>query len=367
MAETQYEFERFSNREGFNRSLSHFQSVSSLLEDFEDEFNLADILNSLIGEKELEQDQIHPILSAILIDKYAYRSSTHNLQSTIEDFDHVKTECPTWNGVDIVVAYQHPDLGVTLINPKNPDHWDIVQSIRKNELITIYAGGFSDSVSESVATKAIDTIILFLEGKKIKTPAAITNGEFEYEPYDEIEEEEESDDSGSLDRDRPKRRREPIRASASSSDKGDEGDDEEYEEEDEEDEESSTSPAAQPSGKPQEPAATGNRRMTPMYSVPVTNELFHNGNVEAWKKIIQSYQLKYPGTDVLVFYEGERIHDINTLFKWGKVKHGSTILFAIVGEEIKDAAKLQRYFRQGASSQFEAFLQVPVNTVLKLL
>ena len=103
-----------------------------------------------------------------------------------------------------------------------------------------------------------------------------------------------------------------------------------------------------------------------MYSAPVTNELFHNGNVEAWKKIIQSYETKNPGCEVLVFYEGERIHDINTLFKWGKVKHGSTILFAIVGTEIKDVAKLQRYLKQGASPQFEAFLKFPVNTVLKL-
>ena len=106
--------------------------------------------------------------------------------------------------------------------------------------------------------------------------------------------------------------------------------------------------------------------MTPQYSVPVTNELFHNGNVEAWKKIIQSYQVKNPGCDVFVFYEGERIHDINTLFKWGKVKHGSAILFAVVGTEIGDVAKLQRYLRQGASPQFEAFLRFPVNTVLKL-
>ena len=30
--------------------------------------------------------------------------------------------------------------------------------------------------------------------------------------------------------------------------------------------------------------------MTPLYGVVVTNELFHNGNVEAWKKIIESYE-----------------------------------------------------------------------------
>ena len=103
-----------------------------------------------------------------------------------------------------------------------------------------------------------------------------------------------------------------------------------------------------------------------MYSIPVSNELFHNGNVEAWKKIIQSYNAKYPGLEVFIFYEGERIHDINTLFKWGKVKHGSMIMIAVAGEDIKDVAKLQRYLRQGASPAFEAFLKFPVNTVLNL-
>ncbi len=106
--------------------------------------------------------------------------------------------------------------------------------------------------------------------------------------------------------------------------------------------------------------------MTPMYSIPVTNELFHNGNVEAWKRVIQSYNHKYPGTEVFVFYEGERIHDINTLFKWGKVKHGSAIMIAVAGNTIQDVAKLQRYLRQGASPAFEAFLRFPVNTVLNL-
>ncbi len=104
------------------------------------------------------------------------------------------------------------------------------------------------------------------------------------------------------------------------------------------------------------PAAAG-RRMTPMYSIPVTNELFHNGNVEAWKKIIQSYTTKYPGLEVYVFYEGERIHDINTLFKWGKVKHGSAILIAVAGADIRDVAKLQRYLKQGASQHVRGLPQ----------
>jgi hypothetical protein len=363
MAESQYEFERFYNREGFNRSLNHFQAVSSLLADFEDGYNLADILNTLLGDKDIQQDQINPILYALLVEKYGYRCDTYNMSSFIEDFTHIKQQCSTWNGIDVVVAYQHPDMGITLINPKNPDHWDIVQSLRKNELITIFAGGFSDEVLPKVAASAIDTIIRFLEGKKTKSPATLQKGDYEFLSFAEDDQDEDAADehengmsfrASGTERSRPKAKREPARASASSGRP-------DGEEKDEDTNESGIPAAPAPVSPP-----SGSRRMTPMYSVPVSNELFHNGNVEAWKKIIQSYQLKYPGTDVLVFYEGERIHDINTLFKWGKVKHGSTILFAIVGENIKDAAKLQRYFRQGASSQFEAFLRVPVNTVLKL-
>ncbi|WBG15649.1 hypothetical protein O9204_04410, partial [Treponema pallidum] len=69
---------------------------------------------------------------------------------------------------------------------------------------------------------------------------------------------------------------------------------------------------------------------------------------------------------VIVFYDGERIVDINTLFKWGKVKHGSVIQFAVSGEEIKDLSKLSKYFKEGASSRFEVFLHGSPDTVLNL-
>jgi hypothetical protein len=113
-------------------------------------------------------------------------------------------------------------------------------------------------------------------------------------------------------------------------------------------------------------APTGPVKMTPRYAVVVQNELFHNGNVEAWKRIIASYNAAYPTLQVFIYYEGERILDINSLFKWGKVKHGSAIEFAVAGNEIKDVAKLQRYLAQGSSHQFEAFLHGPVNNVLRL-
>ena len=103
--------------------------------------------------------------------------------------------------------------------------------------------------------------------------------------------------------------------------------------------------------------STGRKKISPQYGVLVTNELFHNGNVEAWKKIITSYHLKYPDLKVLVFYDGEQILDLNSLFKWGKVKHGTNIYFSVMGTEFKDISKLRRYLEQGASHRFEAFLK----------
>ncbi len=117
---------------------------------------------------------------------------------------------------------------------------------------------------------------------------------------------------------------------------------------------------------PKTTAPASVRRATPRYSVQVTNELFHNGNVEAWKKIIESYKTKYPDLDVRIWYENERINDINALFKWGKVKHGGLIFFSVVGENIRDVSKLQRYLFEGASPRFEAFLKGGIGKVLDL-
>jgi hypothetical protein len=107
-------------------------------------------------------------------------------------------------------------------------------------------------------------------------------------------------------------------------------------------------------------------RMTPLYGITVQNELFHNGNVEAWKKIIASYEYSHPGLKVFVYYDGEQIHDLNTLFKWGKVKRGTAIMVSVGGENIRNVAKLQKYLRQGASHLFEAFLKGHPHQILKL-
>ena len=103
-----------------------------------------------------------------------------------------------------------------------------------------------------------------------------------------------------------------------------------------------------------------------LISVQVSNELFHNGNVEAWVKIIDSYESIYPGCEVHVYYDNEPVNNLNSLFKWGKVTNGSVIMISVTGPELKDLGKLQRTLYLGASPRFEQFISGPVHKKLRL-
>ncbi len=336
-------FVPLAKKTDFNMSVRHIQAVIEILEDCRPTENIADTINKMIGEKSVKPEQLRPILCVSLIDKWNYRVVSENLKFVLDDATDFVKEVATWTGVDLVLGYDHPDLGFLAINPKNPGAADVIKGFRKNELLLIYAGKQDNGELSEKAFKSVVTAILkMFEGKKASVLPEIKRGPFKYvEPKKVVERKV---------RKAPARRVTKRRASA---------------------------PAAAPqvsapqSNRPehlQRPVAvaTGPKKMSTLVSVPVSNELFHNGNVEAWKRIIRSYNAKYPTADVLVFYEGERIVDINTLFKWGKVKHGSCIQFAVSAEEIKDLSKLSKYFRQGASPMFEAFLKGSPDTVLNL-
>jgi hypothetical protein len=343
MPEQPHLFDGLSTREGFNRSLKHFKFIMQVIAEFERSRNLAEILSDRLLEKAVAQDQVLPTLNAILVDKYHYALRSHNLQENFEGFDSIAAETGKWKAMDIVVAYFHPELGVVAVNPKNRSHWNGVQSLKKNELVTVFAGAFQNTAPNPIFGQGIDLLIQILEGGKARTPSTFAKGRFaQRSPVRPAA-------NAPVER-RTARGKSAVKASLrpAFAPKA-----------------AASTPSAQPA-QPQESAGSASKKMTPMYGIPVTNELFHNGNVEAWKKIIQSYTTKYPGLEVFVFYEGERIHDINTLFKWGKVKHGSSIMISIAGDDIRDVAKLQRYLKQGASHMFEAFLKAPVNTVLNL-
>lgn len=290
-----------SRKAGYNTALRHFRTTTAFLSRVEAGENLADLLNEALESGKLERFQIRPILSALLVDKYGYAFQSGNLQQTIEEPSEIANALNEWDAVQIILAYDHPQAGLFLINPKVADSFDPALPLLRDELVVVYTGPVTEQRSGEVFAQAARDVHALLAGQQVSTNESYKLSE-----------------SGAASH-KPPRREAPERKSA--------------------------------------PAAGGKRRITPRYSVVVTNELFHNGNVEAWKRIIDSYKAKHPSLDVLIWYENERINDINALFKWGKVKHGVPILVSVVGDEIKDVSKLQRYLYEGASPRFEMFLK----------
>jgi len=347
MTESNYEYEYFYSRKGFNNAATHFDTVAEILGDFQQNINLADKLNLLLNDKVLVQAQLPALVSALLTDKFQYTSVSYNLEKNFQPEAGDTGLFADWKAVDVVLVYSHPDLGYTLLNPKNPRHWGAVSLFKSNELLTVYTGAFDKTKpGEKLYDLAAGKVLDFFNGKTPAGTETLKKGSFKFIVIDE---EEKKAPAKKASAGRPKAKAASKTAASGAAGK-------------------KAAVQEVPAPKKEAPAevSSKNRRMTPFYSVPVTNELFHNGNVEAWKKVIQSYQAKHKGLEVYIYYDGERIHDIHSLFKWGKVKHGSTILFAVAGEEIKDVAKLQRYLIQGASPRFEDFLKYPVNTVLNL-
>jgi hypothetical protein len=332
------QYEGLSSREGFNISLRHFNLVMDIIADVEGSVNLADAVNELVADKSVEPAQLKPIVNALLVDRYHYRSSSYNMKNTVESFDPILAEAKKWTSVDMVLCYYSPELGLTLVNPKNSEHWAGVRVLKKNELVTFYCGAGADSSAVLLYDQAIAKMIDLLEGRSVKTPVSFSGGKFKPPEKKRVKTAPAKAPSRKK---APKKKKTAKKAEAAA-------------------------PSPEPPTPTPAPQPSGRSRMTPLYGITVTNELFHNGNVEAWKKIIESYQTYHQGLRVLVFYEGERIQDINSLFKWGKVKRGTAIMIAVAGEQIKDVAKLQKYLRQGASPLFEAFLKGHPHKVLEL-
>jgi hypothetical protein len=296
-----------SSRAGFNTALRHFKNVTGYVSEIGGGANLADLINESLDDGVIKRFQVKTIINALLVDKLTYIYKSHNIEESIEAVEHIVDSIAEWGNVQLIIAYFNPQAGQYVINPKNKAHWEGVLPLIRDELAVIYAGSVENELKPDIMHAAIDDFISVLYGGKVK-PKKEYIGE---------------------------RRPEPV----------------------------------QPQPPPAPAAGVGvapRRRVTPRYSIQVTNELFHNGNVEAWKKIVESFKTKYTDLDVLIWYENERINDINALFKWGKVKHGGLILFSVAGENIRDVSKLQRYLFEGASPRFEAFLRGGIGKVLDL-
>jgi hypothetical protein len=311
-------FNALGTKQTFNKALRHFFKVGELVDVIEGSKNLADTINIELEEHEVVKDQLLPVVGSLLRDKFGYSYDSFDIPVTVNDFQKIIGETSKWTALDMVLVYFNPNGDIFLINPINPDHWGRVGALVRDQLAVIYVKYLKkEAGDEKIENDAINAIEEMIAGKDVYVNKAFI------------------DPSVSS---RAARKTAPVQAAAHQAQGG--------------------GGAA--------PAPTGKRTMTPRYSVQVSNELFHNGNVEAWKKIIESYNAKHPGVEVVIFYEDEVINDINTLFKWGKVKHGGLIFFQLVGENIKNVSKLQKYFYEGASQRYEQFLHGSVGSMLNL-
>ncbi|MDR1617633.1 MAG: hypothetical protein LBS06_01140 [Treponema sp.] len=361
MAKDGTNLEILSTRSGFNSAVRQIKKTIGVVDAVGDKNNLGDILHEL-GDEDLSGSRVALLLNMLLVDRLGYRTVSTNLSSVSTNLGELATEFSRWKAVDLVAAYHHPEMGLLVANPKNGEELAGFGELRKRELLVIYAGK-GDTPPDDLCRKAAELAAVYFEGGQTKVPKELYKGGFAVRKIKREKEETSEEEAPVRRRGRapkkvlaaapaPKRRGPAPRNRASAVPAH-------------EAQQRAAPPVVTASSAPVA-ASKGPVRMTPKYAVVVQNELFHNGNVEAWKRIIASYNAKYPSLQVYIYYEGERILDINSLFKWGKVKHGSAIEFAVAGAEIKDVAKLQRYLAQGASHQFEAFLHGPVNTVLRL-
>lgn len=307
-----------ASKSSFNKALRHFYAVNDAVGEVESRSNLADYINDLLDEEELHSDQVLPIIGAVIRDKFEYSYYSYSVQKTVTEFQKINEEMAKWNTLDILVIYFSPDGKRFVINPKSLDSWERCREIHKDQLLVIYSK-FLKEKNVKLEEEAAKTFIDLFSGKDV-----FINKSF-------------------IDQTIVNRPAAPAQA-----------------------------PKAAPAAVPGAPAAaavpakTKKVSITPKYGVIVSNELFHNGNVEAWKKILESYEVKYPDLKVHVMFGGEVINDINSLFKWGKVKHGDSIYFQVSGENILGVSKLQKYLYEGASQRYEQFLKLGVGRVLNI-
>ena len=318
----------FGDRADYNVALRHFRSTQGISADLEEGYNLADLLNEALGEKAISDFQLRSIVKVLLVEKYGYVYASRNLAQGIRNIDSLGKTVKTWTNIQLVIVYSDGGGNVHVLNPENSGEWESLLPFIQGEYIVCYAGSLQEA-KPSVLRSALNDFYSLLYGKKPKIKEGYTTG---------------------------KRKKKFITPKAEVSSAPSVQSDYSSEDEEKQNEENHLSP----------PPAMVSGKLTSKIGVNVTNELFHNGNVEAWKRIIESYRFTYPDLGVLIWYEGELINDINALFKWGKVKHGVPIMFSVAGESPKDLSKLRKYLFEGASPRFESFLHVAPGSILQL-
>jgi len=313
----------FSTKESYNESIRHFKTVKELVRKIQAGSNPGDLLSPLLESGTVKRSQIPAICSAVLCGKFGYGVKSVNLRKSAILTEESAQMLARWRNIDLCLVYFENDEEGRVLNPKNPEQVRSFPSLQENNLLVVYALSQSQAgIGEIAAADFLE----FVHGAPLKECADYTVRA-------------KTADSGK-----------PVSGSAVPKSKSD------------------TARQGKEPGKKtdQIKKEPGKNKRSQQVGVTVSNELFHNGNVEAWKKILQSYHHTYKENTVNVYYDKEIVTDLNSLFEWGKVKRGTCILFDITGPEIHALVKLKNYLYEGASPRFEKFLIGQPNTIIKL-
>jgi len=166
--------EVLSTRSGFNSAVRHIKKTMEIAASSGS--NLGDFIYQL-DDDELTSNRISLILRMLLVDKLGYKTASTNLNATVSNLSVLAKEFGKWNGVDLVAAYHHPELGLLIANPKVAEELEGFGDLRKRELMVVYAG-LQGKETDDNCQKAAELALRLFEGSKVTAPAALTRGKF---------------------------------------------------------------------------------------------------------------------------------------------------------------------------------------------
>jgi hypothetical protein len=243
----------------------------------------------------LSEEDSLSLLGLLLVDKLGYATLSANPPGFAGDLPALAAKFAGWDAVDMVAVFHDPRF-LGIVNPKNAGQLAALGRPLPRSLLVVYAGSGRGDVKGDLGAAAARAALALLGGARPELPPGLLAGAL---------------------------------------------------------------PAAGPKTKALPGGIRAAPRRTPLRSVRVSNDLFHFGNVEAWKRVIGEYEKARPGCKVRVYYQGEPVLDLNALFAWGKARHGSVIQFAVSGPgaAIRDTALLRRLLARASSRDFEPLLR----------
>ncbi len=335
----------FSTVRGFNNCVGHVKTTGAVSRYVALGCNFADIVDNFSDR--IDSNQISYLLSSILVDKFQYMYLSFNVVRKTANLTEIFAKLCRWNQFNTVIVYYHPQLKILVLNPQaNKKEWQNIE-FASSEFVSIYTNTPRKSIKKEQINDYLIDVKKIIEGEKVADKPYYTGTNSVIKTIKQVK----TDlalQAAKVDKSKPTERVEVKRAASPQQARIAQALDK------------STDESAE---KPEKPK---NRRLSPRYSVQVSNELFHNGNVEVWKNIIESYTLAHPDLEVLLFHNDEVIKNVNALFKWGKVKHGDVIFFSLAGENFRSVSKLQKYLYEGASNRFRQFLKKDLGQPLRL-